>query len=78
MDTLERLQEIFRDVFDDEKLQISTEMDASALEDWDSLHHITLLSAVQSEFGISFDIDEIIEMKNIGDILEAVKRKENG
>lgn len=78
MNTMERLQKIFQDVFDDENLQISTDMNASDLEDWDSLHHITLLSAVQSEFGISFDLDEIIEMKYVDDILTAIERKSNG
>ncbi|MBF0474162.1 MAG: acyl carrier protein, partial [Nitrospirae bacterium] len=40
MDIKEELQEVFRDVFDEEGIVISNEMTASDIDEWDSLSHI--------------------------------------
>ena len=74
---LDRLQMIFRDVFGDENLNITNETNANDIENWDSFMHITLLAAVQDEFAVGFSMDEIIEMKNAGDMIRLVKEKLN-
>ena len=60
-DIVERLNEVFREVFDDETIQISDETVAADIEDWDSLEHINLILAVEKCFGIKlrciFSID---------------------
>jgi acyl carrier protein len=73
-----RLEEIFRDVFGDDSITICKDTNAQDIEEWDSLAHISILAAVQDEFGVSFDMDEIIAMKNVGDMLEAIGRKYHG
>lgn len=75
MDTLTRLQEIFRDLFDDETLVLTPETTASDIEDWDSLAQINIVVACEDEFGIKFDINEISELKNVGDMLALVESK---
>lgn len=71
----EKLQDIFRDVFGDDKIQLSEEMSAQDIEGWDSLQHILILAAVQDEFGISFDVDEIMNINNIGDMIKSIEGK---
>ena len=39
---MERVQEIFRDVFDNEDIVISDETNSDCIEDWDSLTNIQL------------------------------------
>ena len=65
----ERLTEIFQDVFDDDDITISAETTAEDIEDWDSLTHITLVSAVENEFGIRFTMGEVSTMKNVGEMV---------
>ena len=73
------LNGIFRDIFDDPALTVGEETTAlltpaggQALG-WDSLTHITLLAAVEDEFGITFAMKDVVEMKNVGDMASAIE-----
>lgn len=75
MEIKERLQEIFRDVFDDEELEIREEMSAKDIEDWDSLAQINLIIAIEKEFGVKFNLEEVSKLKNIGEMLVQIRTK---
>jgi len=49
---------------------------ASDIEKWDSMNHVTLIAAIEKEFGITFDIMEIIGMTTIGDFVDVVAKKQ--
>ena len=65
----ERLNEVFQDVFDDDDITVSAATTADDIEDWDSLMHITLISAVENEFGMRFTMGEVSTMKNVGEMV---------
>ena len=69
------LERVFRDVFDDESLQISEEMTRENFPTWDSLGHIRLVAATEEAFGVSFSIEEIEGMTSVGRILERILAK---
>ena len=73
----ERLNNIFRDVFDDDSLSVTPATTAADIEDWDSLSHITLMAAVEDEFRMKFSMKEVVEMKNVGEMVTiiAARRK---
>ena len=71
----EQLNEVFRDVFDDESLTVNANTTAADIEDWDSLSHITLISAVEDEFGMKFSMKEVVEMKNVGEMAAIVAQR---
>ena len=73
----ERLNEVFQDVFDDDTLTVTPNTTAADVEDWDSLSHITLVAAVEDEFRMKFSMKEVVEMKNVGEMvaLIAARRK---
>ena len=75
MNQKERLQEIFRDIFDDETLIITEEMSANDIEDWDSLAQINLIIAIEKEFKVKFRLEEVSNLKNIGEMLELLSKK---
>lgn len=62
----ERLEEVFRSVFDDEQLRLSDDMTAADVPGWDSLAHINLMFALESEFGVTFKGDELADFADIG------------
>lgn len=72
---LEQVQEIFRDVFGEPDLQITRQSNASNVEDWDSLAHINLVTAIEKRFKIKFALGELAELKNVGDMLDLMQRK---
>lgn len=71
----DKIQDVFRQIFSDETLNISDKMTADDIEAWDSIMHINIIEAIQDEFNILFDFDEIAEMIEVNDIIEAVVAK---
>ena len=68
----ERLNKVFRDVFDDESIVVTETTTANDIEDWDSLEHINLVVAVENEFGMKFNMNEVTTMKNVGDMVNII------
>lgn len=71
----ERLQEIFREVFDDEELVIQADMTAEDIEEWDSLTHFQMVMEVEIEFGIKFTTAEIANLSTVGELLALIESK---
>lgn len=65
----ERLNPVFQDVFDDDTITVNDETTSDDIEDWDSLEHINLVSAVEQEFGIKFTMGQVVTMKNVGEMV---------
>jgi acyl carrier protein len=57
-----RLQAIFRAVFEVPQSRDVTTVRQISEKSWDSLAHATLVAAIESEFGISIDIADALEM----------------
>jgi len=67
-----------RDVFDDESLVATPELTAHDVKEWDSVNHITLVVAIEEEFGVKFKTAELEKMKNVGQMVEAIEKKTAG
>ena len=61
---IERLDDVFRDVFDDDTLEVDENTTADDIEDWDSIEHITLIGAVEDEFKMRFKMGEVSGMRD--------------
>lgn len=68
----EKLNEVFRDVFDDESICVNDSTTSNDIEDWDSLEHINLLAAVEQEFGVKFNMGQVLSMKNVGEMADII------
>ena len=71
----DRLNEVFRDVFDDDEITVNEDTTADDIEDWDSLEHINLIAAVEDEFGVRFKMGEVSSMKNVGEMVDIIKSR---
>lgn len=74
-DYLVRVQEIFRDVLDNEDIVLNMETTADDIEEWDSLSHIQLIVAIEKDFKIKFTSKEILSWDNVGEMIEAISHK---
>ena len=72
---LEKLNEVFHDVFDNNDIVVTEQTNANDIEEWDRLIHITLISAVEDEFDVSFDMKTVVSMKNVGDMIDAIEEQ---
>lgn len=72
---LDRLNDVFRDVFEDETIHVTEMTTAAEIDGWDSLMHITLISAVEDAFDIKFKMKDIVGMKNVGDMVSILEQE---
>ena len=68
-DYINKLQDIFRDIFDDYNLVVNESTSSDDIEDWDSLTQISLTTAIEKEFEVKFTIQEFMELKNVGEMV---------
>ena len=74
-DVREELNRIFRDVFDDESIQIFETMTAQDVKEWDSLNHINLMVAVENQFEVKFTVREVSTLANVGELIQLIRAK---
>jgi acyl carrier protein len=70
-----RLTPIFHTVFSDETLVVNERMTADDVSGWDSLTHINMIYSVEKSFSIRFSIKDARSMKNVGELIELIKKK---
>ena len=75
MDVRNRMNTVFRRVFDDNNILLLDEMTARDIKEWDSLNHISLIIEIEEEFGLTFTVDDISDLKNVGEMIALVERK---
>ena len=49
---LEKINDVFKEIFDDETLEVDENTTANDVEGWDSLTHINIIASVEKEFNI--------------------------
>jgi acyl carrier protein len=70
-----RVQNILRDVVDDDGVVISDETTADEVTDWDSTNHVRLIVAIEEDLHIRFETDEITAPESVGDLLDLIQSK---
>lgn len=68
----ERLNKVFREVFDDEDIVVKDETTSEDIDDWDSFEHINLVVAVEEEFSFKIPMGKVVTMKNVGEMVDII------
>jgi acyl carrier protein len=71
----DRVQDVFREVFDKDDLVIYDSMQAKDVAGWDSLTHITLIMTIEDTFRIKFTTREVMGFQNVGEMLDCLRKK---
>jgi acyl carrier protein len=69
---LDKLLAVFRDVFEDDELEISATTTADDVDGWDSLMHVSLMINVERAFGVKFSSTQVASLKNVGELIDLV------
>jgi acyl carrier protein len=70
-----KLNQVFRDVFNDDNIEIFDAMTAADIDEWDSVTHITLVLAVEKEFGVRLNAAEVGKLDNVGAMIKLLARR---
>jgi acyl carrier protein len=77
--TMLELQDVFREVFDNDEIVLGETTSAADIDGWDSMMHINLIVAIEQRFGVRFAAAEISKTKdegqNIGSMVKLVESK---
>ena len=71
---LEEINEIARDVFENENILLNETTTAADIEEWDSLSHLNFISDIEEKYAVTLTLAEISESKNVAEIVDAVIR----
>jgi acyl carrier protein len=72
---LERVRGIASDVLQVAPGSLSAESSPQTVENWDSVQHLNLVLALEEQFGVQFEPDEMDGMKSIGAIAGILAQK---
>jgi len=72
---LGKVRTAFKSAFDIEPQTITLNTVPSDISAWDSMGHVTLASSLEQEFGLTFDVDDLMAMENVKEICRIVQSK---
>ena len=75
MGTLDKLNEIFCEVFGDDDIKVGPATTANDVDGWDSLTHVNLIMTIEARFGIRFSQKELLTFKKVEDMLRCIDAK---
>jgi acyl carrier protein len=70
-----KLTSIFRRVFSNDSLEITNELTANDVDNWDSLTHMLLITEIEESYSIKFKLKDLNKMKNVGDMINIIESK---
>jgi len=73
---LTTVQTAFKEAFDVDPRSVTIDTKPGDIPAWDSMGHLALVSSLEQVFGLSFDVDEVMEMENVRQILRIVEAKQ--
>jgi acyl carrier protein len=64
------IEEVVSGVFGVERETVDESSSPESVEGWDSMGHVNLVTALEQNFNVSLDIDDVMEMANVRKIRE--------
>lgn len=74
-DVITDLEQLFREVLDDDDLVLTRDLRTEDIAEWDSLAHIRLVASIEEHFGIAFSVEEITPPETLGDLIDLIEAK---
>ncbi len=69
------LNSVFRQVLEDDTIELHPATTAEDVDGWDSMNHIFIVVELEKRFGVKFQAAEMEELKNVGELAALVKQK---
>lgn len=72
---LAKVEEIFRSVLGNQGIVLNEATTAEDIEEWTSLTHVQLISAMENELNIKFSLREMMSWQTVGEIINSIEKK---
>lgn len=72
---LNKVQAAFKTAFSVDPESITIDSTPSDVPAWDSVGHVALVGNLEKVFGLTFDVDEVMDMENVRQIIKMVEAK---
>jgi len=74
---LNKVQDVFRKTFEKPDLIIIDSISPKDIKKWDSLNHVILISEIEKAFNIRFELQDMLESRDVGSICRTILRLKN-
>ena len=72
---MSKVQAAFQESFGTKPESVTMETGPAEIPGWDSMGHLNLSSNLEKQFGITFDVDELMEMENVKAVVRIISSK---
>ena len=76
--TMSNMDQIVADVLEMKVEDVSDDISPTSATNWDSMRHIELVLALESNFGVKFSTSEIVLINSVGSARDLLRRKGAG
>lgn len=70
-----KLKDIFQNIFEDDKIELTDDLSAKDVDNWDSLTHMILITEIEEKFEIKFSLKNLNQLENVGDLIRIISIK---
>ena len=74
MSNLDKYKDCFKEALELDLKLINDNLKYNSVAEWDSIGHMTLMSALEEKFSISMDTDDIIDFSDFKKGIEILKK----
>ena len=71
-EVFERLVKVFREVLDDDSIELTDKTVSDDIDGWDSFEHINLIVAIEDEFNFKVPLNKVVSMENVGEMVDII------
>ena len=72
---LNEIKGIFIELFKTDNIDINEKTSPENISEWDSLHHVLLIAAIEKRYKIKFELSDMLSIRSIGDICTCIIKK---
>ncbi len=69
---IEKIKKIIISVVQHENFEMKDELSAAAVDGWDSLTHMIIITKIEDSFAIKFKLKELNKLNNLGSLIELI------
>lgn len=71
----DRIKDLMAGILKVDVSVLDDNLEIGDIQEWDSMHHMMIITGIEKEFGIKFQREELVDLENVGDIIAIVEDK---